>query len=112
MITTGSPVASAVSGPATADTNAILASTQAVRADQKAALALADLLVLPSLNESFGNSAAEAVAAGVPVLLTDTCGIASMIHRRAGLAVPLGVEALAEGLRQIWRFSEDDAAIR
>lgn len=69
--------------------------------DQKAALALADLFVLPSINESFGNAAGEAVAADVPVLLTDTCGIAPMIHRRAGLAVPLGVDSLAEGLRMM-----------
>jgi glycosyltransferase involved in cell wall biosynthesis len=67
--------------------------------DQKAALASADLFVLPSLNESFGNAAGEAVAAGVPVLLTNTCGIASLIDGRAGLAVPLGVEPLAEGIR-------------
>lgn len=67
--------------------------------EQKAALAIADLFVLPSLNESFGNAAGEAVAANVPVLLTDTCGIASLIHGRAGYAVPLGVESIAEGIR-------------
>lgn len=64
-----------------------------------AALAAADLFVLPSEYESFGNAAAEAVAAGVPVLLTETCGIAPLIHGRAGLAVPVTVEALADGLR-------------
>lgn len=68
--------------------------------DQKAALGLANLFVLPSLNESFGNAAAEAVAAGVPVLLTETCGIAPLIHERAGYAVPLGVESIADGLRK------------
>jgi len=67
--------------------------------EQRAALGLADLFVLPSLNESFGNAAGEAVAAGVPVLLTNTCGIAPLIDRRAGLAVPLGVESLAKGLQ-------------
>jgi glycosyltransferase involved in cell wall biosynthesis len=67
--------------------------------EQRAALALADVFVLPSLNESFGNAAAEAVAAGVPVLLTETCGIAPLINERAGLSVPLGVESLASGLR-------------
>lgn len=69
--------------------------------DKLAALAAADLFILPSLSESFGNAAAEAAAAGVPVLLTDTCGIAPMIHRRAGLAVPLGVDSLADGLRTL-----------
>jgi glycosyltransferase involved in cell wall biosynthesis len=67
--------------------------------EMRAALAAADLFVLPSLNESFGNAAAEAVAAGIPVLLTDTCGIAPMIHGRAGLSVSLGVQSLAAGLR-------------
>lgn len=67
--------------------------------EKYAALAAADLFVLPSLAESFGNAAAEAVAAGVPVLLTEGCGIAPLIHGRAGLAVPGTVPALAEGLR-------------
>src|SRR3989442_4893257 len=67
--------------------------------EKLAAFAAADLFVLPSLSESFGNAAAEAVAAGVPVLLTDTCGIAPMIHRRAGFAVPLGTGSIATGLR-------------
>jgi hypothetical protein len=33
------------------------------------------------------------------VLLTNTCGIAPLIHKRAGLAVPLGIDSLVEGLR-------------
>lgn len=68
-------------------------------ADKLAALATADLFVLPSVSESFGNAAAEAVAAGVPVLLTKTCGIAALIDGRAGYAVEPTPEALAEGLR-------------
>lgn len=66
--------------------------------EKLSALAAADLFVMPSLIESYGNAVAEAVAAGLPVLLTDTCGIAPAIHERAGLAVPLGVESLAQGL--------------
>jgi glycosyltransferase involved in cell wall biosynthesis len=68
-------------------------------ADKLAALAAADLVVLPSTYESFGNAAAEAVAAGVPVLLSDTCGIAPLINERAGLAVPPTIDGLAAGLR-------------
>ena len=67
----------------------------------KGLLAAADLFVLPSLNENFGNAAGEAVAAGVPVLLTDTCGIARLIHGRAGMSVPLGLEALTKGIRSM-----------
>ena len=74
--------------------------------DKLAALAAAELFVLPSLSESFGNAAAEAVAAGVPVLLTNTCGIAPLIHERAGLAVPLGVDSIANGLRVMMDESE------
>jgi glycosyltransferase involved in cell wall biosynthesis len=67
--------------------------------DKLSALSAARLFVLPSLYESYGNAAAEAVAAGVPVLLTEDCGIAPQIHQRAGLAVSRTTEALAEGLR-------------
>jgi glycosyltransferase involved in cell wall biosynthesis len=69
--------------------------------DKLTALAAADLFVLPSLFESFGNAAAEAVAAGLPILLTETCGIAPLIHNRCGLAVPVSVDALAEGMHQL-----------
>jgi glycosyltransferase involved in cell wall biosynthesis len=72
-----------------------------LRRGSKAALATADLFVLPSLSESFGNAAGEAVAANVPVLLTNTCGIAPIINARAGLAVPLGVDSLADGLTRM-----------
>jgi glycosyltransferase involved in cell wall biosynthesis len=67
--------------------------------DKLAALAAADLFVLPSVYESYGNAAAEAVAANVPVLLTEGCGIAPQIHERAGLAVAPEESALAEGMR-------------
>jgi glycosyltransferase involved in cell wall biosynthesis len=76
--------------------------------DKLAALAAADLFVLPSLSESYGNAAAEAVAAEVPVLLTDGCGIAPQIDGRAGLAVPAGVPSLARGLRLMM----EDSAVR
>jgi glycosyltransferase involved in cell wall biosynthesis len=69
--------------------------------EKLAALSSADLFVLPSIAESYGNAAAEAVAAGLPVLLTQTCGIAAQIHDRAGVAVPLRRDALVEGMRRM-----------
>lgn len=69
--------------------------------EKLSALAAAELFVLPSLMESYGNAAAEAVAAGVPVLLTESCGIAPQIHGRAGMAVPVGVSYLTEGLQSM-----------
>jgi glycosyltransferase involved in cell wall biosynthesis len=67
----------------------------------------ADVFVLPSQNENFGNTAAEAVASGTPVLVTDRCGIAPMVDRIAGLVVPHDCSALEAGLASIL----DDAAL-
>ena len=43
----------------------------------------ADVFVLPSQNENFGNTAGEAVLAGTPVVLTDRCGIAPLLGTAA-----------------------------
>jgi len=61
----------------------------------------ADVFVLPSQNENFGNTAAEAVACGTPVLVTDRCGIAPLVDQRAGLVVPHDGAALEAGLARI-----------
>jgi len=47
----------------------------------------ADIFVLPSQNENFGNTAAEAVAAGTPVIVTEHCGIAPLLKDTAGIVV-------------------------
>ena len=66
-----------------------------------AALRALDVFVLPSENENFGNAAGEAVAAGIPTLVTRQCGIAPIIHEQFGLAVDQGIENLRRGLEQI-----------
>jgi glycosyltransferase involved in cell wall biosynthesis len=61
----------------------------------------ADVFVLPSQNENFGNTAAEAVAAGTPVIVTERCGIAPLLADEAGLVVPHEAGALSEALSRV-----------
>jgi glycosyltransferase involved in cell wall biosynthesis len=58
----------------------------------------ADIFVLPSQNENFGNTAAESVAAGTPVIVTDRCGIAPLLADVAGVVVSHDEHALAQAL--------------
>ena len=69
--------------------------------DKKAALADADVFALPSRYENFGNAVAEAVASGVPVIVTNSCGIHSLVGGRAGLVIAPNKEELADALRQL-----------
>jgi glycosyltransferase involved in cell wall biosynthesis len=61
----------------------------------------ADVFVLPSQNENFGNTAAEAVAAGTPVIVTEQCGIAPLLADQAGLVVRHDTTALSRALEHI-----------
>ena len=54
----------------------------------------ADVLCLPSAGESFGMAAAEAAAAGTPVVVTDRCGIAGFFREGEAIVVPYGAEEL------------------
>jgi len=67
----------------------------------------ADVFVLPSQNENFGNTAAESAACGTPVIVTDRCGIASFIGQ-AGLVVSHDREQLELALGQML----DDPSVR
>ena len=60
----------------------------------------ADVFVLPSQNENFGNTAAEAVVCGTPVIVTDSCGIAPFV-KRAGRVVSQSPEDLVRALAEL-----------
>jgi glycosyltransferase involved in cell wall biosynthesis len=66
----------------------------------------ADVFVLPSQNENFGNTAAEAVAAGTPVIVTEQCGIAPLLADEAGLVVPHDAAAIRNALRRFLSEAE------
>ena len=67
-------------------------------------MAAADVLVVPSAIEPFGMVALEAMAAGTPVVMTDTCDIAEQMRARgAALVCPAEPDALAVAVRQALR---------
>jgi L-malate glycosyltransferase len=61
-------------------------------------LTCADLFLLPSASESFGLVALEAMAAGVPVIASDTGGLPEVVlNGETGFLAPVGdVEAMAD----------------
>lgn len=65
-----------------------------------------DVFVLPSQNENFGNTAAESMAAGTPVIVSEGCGIAPLLANQAGLVVRHDVKALAGTLEKFLGDSE------
>jgi glycosyltransferase involved in cell wall biosynthesis len=69
--------------------------------EKAALLADADLFVLPSRYENFANAAAEAIACGVPVIVTEHCGIRSLVEGRAGLVILPEKEQLAGAIRKL-----------
>ncbi|HEX4546260.1 MAG TPA: glycosyltransferase, partial [Candidatus Acidoferrum sp.] len=71
----------------------------------------ADIFVLPSQNENFGNTAAEAVAVGTPVIVTEQCGIAPLLADKAGLVVPHEKTALSHALLRVLGRAEEHARL-
>lgn len=61
----------------------------------------ADIFALPSQNENFGNTAAEAVAAGTPVVVTEGCGIAPLLGGDAGIIVGHNADSISQALRSL-----------
>ncbi|GAB2773558.1 glycosyltransferase [Rhabdobacter roseus] len=68
---------------------------------KKAALADADLFVLPSYSEGFSIAVLEAMTAQVPALVSDRVGFGDYIQaHQAAYLTPLTVEGVAEGLEK------------
>ena len=70
--------------------------------DKTALLASATLFVLPSFSENFGIAAAEALAAGVPCILSDQIAIARDAGQEsAAIVVPCDEAAIATAIGQL-----------
>ena len=61
---------------------------------------MASVYVLPSVDEPFPMSVLEAMSVGVPVIVTDSCGLAPFIAEAgAGIVADSSVEALSAAMR-------------
>ena len=76
--------------------------------DTRVPLAALSVFVIPSLQEGFGLSAAEAMAAGVPVVASGIGGLSQIVeHGRTGLLVPPGdADSLREAVDQLLADSQ------
>lgn len=78
--------------------------------ERLAALAAADLFALPAVGEGFPVAALEALACGVPVLLSPECGFSRCEQAGAGLTVVRTVEAWAAALESL--LTDEDRRAR
>jgi glycosyltransferase involved in cell wall biosynthesis len=69
-----------------------------------------DLLILPSHSENFGLVAAEALAAGVPVITTTATPWQAVVHERCGWWVSDTTAGLAAAVREACGLPADDLA--
>ena len=70
--------------------------------DKLAAFADADCFALPSQTENFANAAAEAAAAGVPVVLSEACGVVEVLDRSVHrVVVPGAVDELSAAIADL-----------
>jgi glycosyltransferase involved in cell wall biosynthesis len=85
----------------------------ALHQDVSSAMRSADLFVLPSLEDSYGLVTLEAMAAGVPVVVSRNCGTSELIsHGESGMLFPAGdTSALVAAIDELVSSAELRARI-
>jgi glycosyltransferase involved in cell wall biosynthesis len=68
---------------------------------KKAVLADSQIFALPSRYENFANGVAEAIACGMPAIVTEHCGVSEFVLDRVGLVIPRETAALTDALRKL-----------
>lgn len=69
-------------------------------------LARADIYVLPSINEPFPMSVLEAMALGIPSVVTSSCGLAPVLERSgSGLVCDESLDSLVDGIGSLLESS-------
>lgn len=74
------------------------------------ALADADVFVLASRSENFGNTVAESLAAGVPTVVTETCGVAEHVCAPSARVVPVEEGAIVGAIEALLAASPSERA--
>ncbi len=84
------------------------------REDVRPCYAAANVFVLPTLYDPFPNAALEALACGLPLVTSTTCGAAELIETgvNGALCAALDADALADALDTMLDRPADPAAIR
>lgn len=75
------------------------------------ALNAAELFVLPSFSEGFSMAVLEAMAAGVPVLLTSGCNFPEAVEKNAAVSVEPTIGDVEAGLRQLLSLSDGERRV-
>jgi glycosyltransferase involved in cell wall biosynthesis len=70
-------------------------------ADKAAMYSDSDIFVLASRYENFANVVAEAVACDIPVVVSNMCGIHSLVAGRAGIVTSVERDSVAAALQQL-----------